>query len=123
MAAGTRTIPLKPVLKQCIETPRYLLLLGGEFGNTILHTQNTSAARVTSDDPYAYALHRLPCREASFGHAIIQIQDANTAQWTWHRNQEGAMVVGDTVTVKRNTTGCPCALTLLETYKTLVSER
>jgi hypothetical protein len=48
-------------------------------------------------------------REASFGHAILQLINATTATFTWHRNQDGAMVVGDFATIVRDTIACPCA--------------
>ncbi len=55
--------------------------------------------------------HRCPlrCREASFGHAILQLVNATTATFTWHRNQDGAPVVGDFATIVRDTVACPCA--------------
>jgi hypothetical protein len=48
-------------------------------------------------------------REASFGHAILQLINTTTATFTWHRNQDGAMVVGDFATIVRDTVACPCA--------------
>ena len=49
-------------------------------------------------------------REGSFGHAILQLINTTTATFTWHRNQDGAPVVGDFATIVRDTTACPCAL-------------
>ena len=37
-------------------------------------------------------------REASFGHGRLTVQDAQTLVWEWHRNQDSATVVADTVT-------------------------
>eukprot|EP00897_Mesotaenium_endlicherianum_P001532 jgi/Mesen1/1406/ME000130S00495 len=38
-------------------------------------------------------------REASFGHGELQILNATTARWTWHRNQDDEAVIADEVIV------------------------
>lgn len=34
-------------------------------------------------------------REASFGHAVLEIKNRSHAYYTWHRNQDDAAVAGD----------------------------
>ncbi|GAQ79694.1 purple acid phosphatase [Klebsormidium nitens] len=47
-------------------------------------------------------------REPSFGHATLDMLDANTAVWQWHRNQDDEAVVTDSYTYKRlNSAQCP----------------
>jgi len=42
-------------------------------------------------------------REPSFGHGMLTLNDAATAQWRWNRNQDaGDAVVGDTVRSQPN---------------------
>ncbi|KAJ7553993.1 hypothetical protein O6H91_06G122600 [Diphasiastrum complanatum] len=36
-------------------------------------------------------------REASFGHAILDIKNRTHAFWSWHRNQDGEPVIGDSL--------------------------
>ena len=48
------------------------------------------------------------CREASFGHGLLNISaDGKTMSWTWNRNQDGVAVVTDSATFVRDTTACP----------------
>lgn len=41
-------------------------------------------------------------REPSFGHGMLTFHNASDASFTWHRNQDGAAVVSDTVHIQRN---------------------
>jgi hypothetical protein len=36
-------------------------------------------------------------REASFGHAILDIKNRTHAYYTWHRNQDGSAVAADSM--------------------------
>jgi acid phosphatase type 7 len=36
-------------------------------------------------------------REASFGHAILDIKNRTHAHYAWHRNQDGSAVAADSV--------------------------
>ena len=36
-------------------------------------------------------------REASFGHAVLDIKNRTHAYYTWHRNQDGSAVAADAV--------------------------
>eukprot|EP00891_Asterochloris_glomerata_P003873 jgi/Astpho2/3873/Aster-04384 len=45
-------------------------------------------------------------REPSYGFGTLDIINATTAQWQWHRNADTQMVVADSVYITRNTT-CP----------------
>ena len=36
-------------------------------------------------------------REASFGHAILDIKNRTHAYYTWHRNQDGSSVAADSM--------------------------
>lgn len=41
-------------------------------------------------------------REASFGYGTLELQDARSAVWRWHRNQDDAATVSDEVTLVRD---------------------
>lgn len=45
-------------------------------------------------------------REPSFGHGMLELQNATHATWTWNRNQDGAQQVADQVTLARDTAAC-----------------
>ncbi|KAK9839253.1 hypothetical protein WJX81_004396 [Elliptochloris bilobata] len=45
-------------------------------------------------------------REPSFGMGVLEVKSATEAEWTWHRNQDGAAVVRDRVTFTRGDPAC-----------------
>lgn len=36
-------------------------------------------------------------REASFGHAVLEIKNRTHAQYTWHRNQDNEPIAADSI--------------------------
>ena len=44
-------------------------------------------------------------REPSYGLGILNVLNSSHAVWQWHRNQDGALTVGDEVTLMRKTDG------------------
>mmetsp|Transcript_38110 Transcript_38110/g.96452 ORF Transcript_38110/g.96452 Transcript_38110/m.96452 type:complete len:178 (+) Transcript_38110:1624-2157(+) len=41
-------------------------------------------------------------REDSYGHGILRILSPTQAEWEWHRNQDGAHVISDAITISRD---------------------
>lgn len=39
----------------------------------------------------------MECREASYGHGVLDLMNATHARWQWHRNQDAEPVVSDEV--------------------------
>jgi hypothetical protein len=54
--------------------------------------------------------HAVGCRSAyrepSFGEKTLEVYNATHAQWTWHRNQDGAQQVADQVVLVRDPGAC-----------------
>lgn len=44
-------------------------------------------------------------REPSYGLGILNVLNSSHAVWQWHRNQDGALTVGDEITLTRKTDG------------------
>lgn len=66
-----------------LSSPVYITI--GDGGNL-----EGLAANFTEPQPQYSAF-----REASFGHAILEIKNTTHAYYHWHRNQDGDAVVGD----------------------------
>ncbi|GMP84521.1 hypothetical protein CsSME_00038019 [Camellia sinensis var. sinensis] len=49
-------------------------------------------------------------REASFGHAQLQVVNASYAQWTWHRNDNDEPVVADSIWLKSLSSNPSCKM-------------
>lgn len=54
-------------------------------------------------------IHPLPkwsaFREPSYGLGILNVLNSSHAVWQWHRNQDGALTVGDEITLVHKTDG------------------
>ncbi|DBA94256.1 TPA: hypothetical protein ACH3X1_001874 [Trebouxia sp. C0004] len=62
-------------------------------------------------NPAGYCYKEQPAwsayREPSFGHGTLDVINATTALWQWHRNQDNNLVTADAVYIVRNTALCP----------------
>eukprot|EP00891_Asterochloris_glomerata_P009395 jgi/Astpho2/9395/Aster-01660 len=60
--------------------------------------------------PQGYCFKEQPTwsqvREPSFGHGTLDILNATTAHWQWHRNQDGVAIAADDVFIMQDPTAC-----------------
>ena len=72
-------------------------------GTAVLHLDKPTYTGHAQD---ARCRCRSAYREPSFGEGTLEVYNATHAQWTWHRNQDGAQQVAAQVVLVRNLSAC-----------------